>query len=311
MAILTTLFPVFFMIALGFAARVRQWITAEQKDGARKLVFGVLFPILIFNAIFTSQLSPSTAMIVLYVTIAFIAAIWIGKLTGRLTGEKYAHVSPFLLTTCEGGNVALPLYTTIVGAGYAINTVTFDMAGTIIAFILIPAMVTASVSGNMNLGDLLKKTAGNSFVIAAASGLILNLLGVYGMMEGSILKDLYTGAVSTALAPISGTILFTIGYDLNADASMIKSIVKLALMRVLIGVAIILGFFVLFPQLMADPIYRIAVILYFMSPTGFAIPAQIKPLCKDESDDHFMSSFISLFMIITLAVYTGLVLVYG
>ena len=34
MAALTTLFPVFFMLALGFIARVKGWITLEQKNGA-------------------------------------------------------------------------------------------------------------------------------------------------------------------------------------------------------------------------------------------------------------------------------------
>ena len=47
------------------------------------------------------------------------------------------HISPYLLTTCEGGNVALPLYTSIVGVAYASNTVIYDIAGTVIAFIII------------------------------------------------------------------------------------------------------------------------------------------------------------------------------
>jgi len=31
---LTTLFPVFFMLALGFTSRIKGWITQEQKVGA-------------------------------------------------------------------------------------------------------------------------------------------------------------------------------------------------------------------------------------------------------------------------------------
>ena len=47
-----------------------------------------------------------------------------------------------------------------------------------------------------------------------------------------------------------------------------------------------------------------------MSPTGFALPTQLKPLVKDESEEAFMSSFISIFMIITLIVYVIVVLTY-
>jgi hypothetical protein len=64
----------------------------------------------------------------------------------------------------------------------------------------------------------------------------------------------------------------------------------------------------LFPALMQDHIFRTAVLLYFMCPTGFATPTQLKPLCKDQSDEAFMSSFISLYMIVTLTVYVILVL---
>jgi hypothetical protein len=64
----------------------------------------------------------------------------------------------------------------------------------------------------------------------------------------------------------------------------------------------------LFPALMQDHIFRTAVLLYFMCPTGFATPTQLKPLCKDQSDEALMSSFISLYMIVTLTVYVILVL---
>ena len=66
----------------------------------------------------------------------------------------------------------------------------------------------------------------------------------------------------------------------------------------------------LFPSLLADKIYRTAVILYFMSPTGFALPMQLQPLCRDESGMAFMSSYISVYMLVTLAVYVGLVITY-
>ena len=49
MAALTTLFPVFFMIGLGAIARIKNWITPEQKDGANNIVFNVLFPSMILN----------------------------------------------------------------------------------------------------------------------------------------------------------------------------------------------------------------------------------------------------------------------
>ena len=48
---LSTLFPVFFMIILGMIARIKNFISPKQKEGANHIVFNVLFPILIFNVL--------------------------------------------------------------------------------------------------------------------------------------------------------------------------------------------------------------------------------------------------------------------
>ena len=115
MVALSTLFPVLFMVILGFISRVKGFVTPEQKEGANTIVFNVLFPILIFNILLTSKIESSAVFIVFYVFVAFCLAMIVGKLLGKFTGKKFSHISYFMLTTCEGGNVALPLYTSIVG----------------------------------------------------------------------------------------------------------------------------------------------------------------------------------------------------
>ena len=95
MIALTTLFPVFFMVILGLFARIKGFVTVEQKNGANNIVFNVLFPILIFNVLFTSKIEASALYIVLYVLIAFCLTMVIGKFLGKLTGEKFSHISHY------------------------------------------------------------------------------------------------------------------------------------------------------------------------------------------------------------------------
>ena len=66
MRAVTTIFPVIFMIGIGTFSRIRGFITPSQKDGANKIVFNILFPIMIFNILFTSKLETSAIFIVLY-----------------------------------------------------------------------------------------------------------------------------------------------------------------------------------------------------------------------------------------------------
>ena len=53
---------------------------------------------------------------------------------------------------------------------------------------------------------------------------------------------------------------------------------------------------------------RFAIFCATLHPTGFALPMQIAPLFKSEEDGNYTSAFISLNMIITLIVYTIIVI---
>ena len=96
MTALSTLFPVFFMIGLGVFARIKGWITPQQKEGANHIIFNILFPIMIFNVLFTANISVSVIWIVLYVFIAFVLTMVLGKLLSQFTGAKMANISPYL-----------------------------------------------------------------------------------------------------------------------------------------------------------------------------------------------------------------------
>lgn len=307
MTALSTLFPVFFMIGLGVFARIKGWITPQQKEGANHIIFNILFPIMIFNVLFTANISVSVIWIVLYVFIAFVLTMVLGKLLSQFTGAKMAHISPYLLTTTEGGNVALPLYTSIVGLSYASNTIIFDIAGSLMAFVVMPIMVAKETSGKTSFKELLKTICTSSFLIAVALGLILNLIGGYTFLQTTPLIDIYTNTINQATGPIVGMILLIIGFNLKIQKEALPSLIKLLCVRFVLFAGIIAGFFILFPSMMADQIYMIAVLIYFMSPTGFAVPMIISPLNKTEEDEDFQSAFISLYMVITLIVYALIV----
>ena len=267
-----------------------------------------MFPILIFNVLFTAKIEASAILIVLYVLVAFTLAMVLGKFIAKFTGKEMGHISPYLLTTCEGGNVALPLYTSIVGVAYASNTVIYDIAGTVIAFIIIPVLVAKKTSGNTSTKELLKTIFTNSFVIAVMLGIILNVLGVYDLLSQTAFIDLYTNTIQQATAPIVSLILLIIGYNLKINKDTLGSLLKLVGVRIIFYMLVIAGFFIFFPNLMTDKIYMMGVLIYFMCPTGFAMPMLISPLYKDEEDEDFVAAFISLFMVITLIVYTCVVL---
>jgi predicted permease len=306
MQALTTLFPVFFMLALGFICRQKGWITPAQKDGANAIVFNILFPILIFNLVCSASIEMDSLKIVGYVLVMFILAIVVGKLVAKKLDPKHAHFIPYLLSCIEGGNVALPLYLSIVGASS--NTVIYDLAGTCMAFMIVPVLVAKEASSSSSAKEMIKNIFSNTFVITVILALFLNLTGLYSLAINSAFGDMITATFSTATQAIVPMILFILGFDLSIDKETIGPILKVAALKTIYFAIVIAGFFLLFPTKMADKTYMMAPIIYFMSPTGFGLFPVISPLYKDEDDASFTSAFVSIYLIITLIVYTAVVL---
>ena len=303
------LFPVFFMMFLGFLSRKYSWIKPEQNEGAKKIVFNILFPLLVYHVLAESKISESFVPQIIFVDALWIIIYIVGKLiVGK--GGIYAKISPFLLLTCEGGNVALPLYLSMVAKSNAVNILTFDVAGILINFGLLPILVTRDLSEKADIRVLLKRIILSPFMLAVIFGIVSNMTGVQGHLMNSELGSVYTSTIDMVITPITGIILFTLGYELKMEKSLLLPLLKLGIIRICGCVVIIIGFFIFFPTYMADNIFKAGVLLYFMCPTGFPVPLQIKPLVKSEDEENFISAFISLFMITALVAYSVITLIY-
>ena len=306
MTVLTTLFPVFFMLLLGLVSHIKGWVTVNQKNGANSIIFKILFPVLVFNLMANANIELSHISIILYVYIAYLVILVIGKFITQHITKKYQKFAPYLLTVVEGGNVALPLYLSIVGQSS--TTVIFDLGGIMICFITIPILIAKEVSAGSSYKDIIKSIFTNTFVIAVILGLFMNFTGLYELLLASSFGDMISTTINQVTAPIIPMILFILGYDLNIDSHNLKPVLRLIAVKFVYYAFVILGFFVLFPELMADKSFMMAPIIYFMCPTGFGLMPVIAPLYKDEDDASFTSAFVSIFMIITLIVYTLVVI---
>jgi len=296
-----TIFPVFFMLGLGMASRKFKWISPANREGINNFIFTVLFPIMIFNLMLTASIESQHLLIVAYVSAAYMLSMVVGKALTFYTGKEYAHLSPYLLPTNEGGSVALPLYLSIVGASS--NTVIFDIAGSIACFVVMPIIVQRQVSGSADIKSLIRNMLTNSFILAVIFGLGLNALGFYNMLMSMPVGEVYTATISMATGPITGCILFGIGYDLQIDKNTLIPVLKMMSVKFVYSALIIAGFFLLFSGMMADKEFLMAVLIYFMCPTGFGLLPILSPMYKNKNDAAYASAFTSLYMFITLTVY--------
>ena len=307
MQAIAKLFPVFFVLLMGLYARKRNWISHEQNDGIKSLALGILFPFLIYNIVASASLDKQIGVEIVYLIGIWILVYFLGRILCRIMPKELSELSPFLLLTCEGGAVALPLYISVVGSAYAVNLIPFDLAGILVNFIFVPTVLQLKQSNKFQLLPLVKNVVSAPFVIAAVLGFITNLTGLQDMLlKNEIFGPLYENTIATLTAPIAALILFSLGYSINLKKSYLMPLVKLAGIRILFCTGIIASFFLLFPSKMANPIFLFGVLLYFYCPTGFPVPLQIKDILDNEGKEEFVSAFISMFLLIALAVYVAL-----
>lgn len=303
MTTFATLFPTFLMLGLGFFARKRGLLTAEQAAGVDVLAFRMLFPVMIFDALFTSGIPAGTGLLVLAVLALRLLSMAAAWLLGRATRSEQAYLLPYLYPSTDGGSVAYPLYATIVGAGFIQNIVMLDLSSMIIAFLVIPVMVSLNSAEKKSARQLVLDVLHNRSVQVMLLGLAANLLGLYGWLQASAWGEVYSNAVSTLTAPLVPLILFGIGYNFKLEKGSMKTLLTALGMRTAVMALGGAALLVLFPQLAAEREMRIAMQLYFVCSPMLALPAVLSPVYKDKSDSGFVSAFLSLSVVVSLVWY--------
>lgn len=307
MQAISTIFPVFFILFLGIHARKKGWINHEHNNGLKTIALDILFPFLIYHIVATSVLDGNIALEIIYLIGVWIVVYFLGKIICRMLPESIREISPFLLLTCEGGAVALPLYLSIVGSSYILNLIPFDLAGILINFIFVPTVLQIRRKDELKLLPLVKKVISAPFVIAALLAVITNLTGLQRLLsQSSTFGSIYENTMNAIIAPVSGLILFSLGYSIRLKKGYLSSLFKLAVIRLIFCSGIIASFFLVFPEKMESPVFSLGVILYFYCPTGFPVPLQIREILDSEEKEEFVSAFISLFLLIALIVYVAL-----
>ena len=307
MQAISAIFPVFFILFLGIHARKKGWINHEQNNGLKTIALDILFPFLIYHIVATSVLDRNIVLEIVYLIAVWILVYFFGKMVCRILPESIREISPFLLLTCEGGAVALPLYLSIVGSSYILNLIPFDLAGILINFIFVPTVLQIRRKEELKLLPLVKKVISAPFVIAALLAVITNLTGLQRLLsQSSTFGSIYENTMNAIIAPVSGLILFSLGYSIRLKKGYLSSLFKLAVIRLIFCSGIIASFFLIFPEKMESPVFSLGVILYFYCPTGFPVPLQIREILDTDEKEEFVSAFISLFLLIALVVYVAL-----
>ena len=295
--------PVVFMLAMGYFARKKNILSAEHNNGLKKLIFSILLPILVFNAAFTLSVDPKYMLLMGYMFGLQCAALALGFVIFRIFRGEYAHLSPYLMTTIEGGNAFYPLYLSLVGAGFTSYFVLLDIPGIFMIFLVIPLLMARITATGARTGEMVKNAFTNPVIVMLLLGLVLNVTGAARLFMQTPVYAAYEGLVSTATAPIAPLILFTLGYSFSIGRENLGAILKTLAVRLVLMVLGVILAFLLFPWILQDEALKIAVMLFLMCPPAFAAPIILEKLYRREADSSFCSTYISVHMLATVLIF--------
>jgi len=303
--------PVVFMLGLGYFTRVGRIISGEQNAGVKKLIFSLLLPILVFNATFTMDVDAKYIQVTGYMFLLHCLALALGAVIFRRLRTEYSHISPWLMTTIEGGNAFYPLYTSLVGAGFSSYFVLLDVPGIFVVFLVFPLVMARITSEKAGISGSLKSLVHNPVICGLVAGILLNVTGVAQVFMKTAAFEVYESLISVATAPIAPLILFTLGYAFGIGREdLFPMVITLVVRLVLMGLGIA-GAFALFPWILEDMQLMIAVILFLMSPPAFAVPIVIEKMFRKKADGQFCSTYISMHMLVTVVVFAIIALIIG
>jgi len=295
--------PVVFMLMLGYFARKKGILSVAQNAGLKKLIFSILLPILVFNAVFTMSIEAKYIQLMGYMFALQLATLALGFVVFRLWKFDHSHISPYLMTTIEGGNAFYPLYISLVGTAYTSYFVLLDVPGIFMIFLIIPLLMAKTTSQGMRPAEMIKSVYTNPIICALVAGLVLNLIGASAAFAKTMLFPAYQALIGSATAPIGPLILFTLGHSFSIGRDNMGAMLKTLFVRLVMMAGGALLAFLLFPWILQDEPLKIAVILFVSAPPAFASPIILEKLYKGEKDSQFCSTYISLHMLATVIIF--------
>ena len=288
--------PIFAAIILGFLAKRKNWVSAENVQGFQNFVMKIGLPCAIFNSCLTARIgAESLSSMALALPTVLVGALWAFR-WGR---KRFPyHNLPQLFCAQESGMLGIPLFIILFGADQAYRMGILDLTQSVVAIPVI-AILSSDAGENPTASQVLKKVFSSPLMIMSLLGLALNLSGAGAWLDGRGVLGIVTETTGFLSHPISALMLFSVGFNFSLAKGSRNDVFRISALHVtafsLAGLAI-QGLLFLVPGV--DVLTRWAIFLYCMLPGSYLAPS----LGRSEADYQMASGVCSILTVITLVV---------
>ncbi len=290
--------PVVAMIVIGIVARNTGLISEKGIGDIKTFIVRFTLPATLFQAFYTVRFTWREGVMLLTIAAISLIAFFGGFMVCRLF-KMEEKIAPYLCTTIEGGSIGYALAILMSGQKNLYHFALLDVGNALIQWGVVMTILQLK-SGEGKTGKEIAKSLITPVNIAIVSGLLFSVTGL-----GPALSNMSAGVVvddvlSFVSAPTGPVIMMTIGYGLSLSGVRWKETLKGAACRAIcfgvLGIVVFLITPLIFPS---DPLYKSAVLLFFIMPPTYAFSV----FTRNEKEDAYVSSYLAIYTIFTIIAF--------
>lgn len=307
--VIKTVLPVLVMMAIGMFCKSRKLITKSCIDGMKFLVVNIMLPVAVFHGLSTASFTKASVSSIGLMLFIMIVTFLLGFALRPLVDAPYNRYLPFFTCAYEGGMIAYPLYTSLVGMENLSVIAMIDISGLLFTFAIFSNVLKQMESGEK---ANVKKVLINSFKTpgfdATVLGVVMSLTGIMNRFLETAAGDIYVDAKDMIVKAMTPMVLIVVGYEIEFSKEVMRPVLKSVVVRAVLQLAFgLLAVMFLHNVIGSDRLLDIAVIMYMMVPASFSV----QTFMKNEYAGKFISSSNSMYIILTIigyAIMAGIVL---
>ncbi|MFX0074205.1 MAG: AEC family transporter [Candidatus Hermodarchaeota archaeon] len=295
------------IVAIGYIVKRLKVLKEEDGNVIARIIFNITLPAVILKFTTTIQFDLSLAVLPLIsITFGFLMAF-----SAILIFRKYpVHLKGAVIMTSVGFNVAnffFPLVEGIWGQGGMQYITLVDAGNGFTIFILCYILATVYSPENqnrvvkINLKFILKRLVTSAPLMSYIIALVINFTGI-------IIPDFFSNLINIIASANSALALLLLGIFLHFKFEKTEwiSIIKVLVLRYVLGLVIGLTLFFLLPPNIFNPLFRIIICLSLILPVGLAvIPFSV----ENEYNQKLVTMVVNLTILVSFGLIWILILI--
>ncbi|MEE1078352.1 MAG: AEC family transporter [Agathobacter sp.] len=294
--------PVITMLLIGMFCKKAGILSRTGTDNIKSVITKFMLPTAVFHALAIADYSLNTWLMVGATFLMMALTFLVGFLLKPCMKEPYKKFVPFMVSVYEGGMIAYPLYTNLCGAENLSNIAVLDIAGCLFGFgIYMGLLQQVESDEKTNVKALAISALKTPTFDASILGVVAGVTGIIKYVVDSPFGGVYLGIKDIITASLTAMILIVVGFDFEFKRETLWLSVKTIFLRILVQGVFVLPMVwvakILFP---GNFLMLIAVLTFMSAPATFSMQSFI----KDETVNKYTATTNSLYVIVSVAVYT-------